>query len=126
MTLFVLIFSYIYFDAQQSQLPSMWERFSEMVGITDLQSSRGVCNAQKSVRDFEILRFLTGFRDFFEDSKISYEISRFQWDFNEISGFQVGFQDFDCDFWISNCVVDTAKFNRCLRCMPGKPCPTIN
>ena len=29
----------VYFAAQRSQPPSMWERFSEMVGITDLQSS---------------------------------------------------------------------------------------
>ena len=48
--------------------------------------------------------------DFKLDFGTSSKISRFQWDFNEISGFQVGFQDFDCDFWISNCVVDTAKF----------------
>ena len=72
-----------------------------MLSTYTIESSiqtEGLATPPKSVRDFEILRFHTGFQDFRQDFKISRRISRFQWRFpdfiedfgisTKISGFQ--------------------------------------
>ena len=52
-------------------LPLIFARESLVRGYQRSTLTRGVGNSQKSVRDFEILRFQMGFRDFNEDFKIS-------------------------------------------------------
>ena len=85
----------------------------------------GLATPLKSVRDFEILRFHTGFQDFRQDFKISRRISRFQWRFRDfikdfgismkISRFQLRFRDFKQQEMIDNyceyaiAIIDTIK-----------------
>ena len=49
-----------------------------------LRAKRGVCNAKKSIQNYDFRTDLERFQDFMQDFKIS----------SRISGFQVGFQDF--------------------------------